>query len=450
MKKLIFAFLLSILSFTAFSGGTIQSNHQIGDVLYACNGDIATYWVENDPYPDSIHFWTLGNNSVGLIVSGQNTNLLTVQWNNLLSPSTSIKCTINNISIIVSIKNKGIHDTPIIIGNDTTINSNIQYKVNEFMYNYKWSISDGSGTISGNDTNTVNITWTKVGQHLLTVSDTAYFCTVTASKIINISPSICMVSFDSINNKNKIIINSISDINYDKFRIYKLENNNFENIGELSTDSTTFIDNTSQPLITANTYKVSAYNSISSSESNKSPEHTTILLQFTNNDNYERNLNWNEYIGFDFDYYEIYRKIGNENWKELMTISKDSPRMAVDTTVIINQNVQYFVAIQPPCNQTKKINSNIKTSTLGSLGLNNILLNSIKIFPNPTSNFLNLKCNFVGEKKIEIADFNGRKIFEMLTNENTTTIDVSTYQKGIYFIKVISKENSLIDKFIKN
>lgn len=74
-----------------------------------------------------------------------------------------------------------------------------------------------------------------------------------------------------------------------------------------------------------------------------------------------------------------------------------------------------------------------------------IFVNDIGLFiyPNPTFGKINVKTEDV--ELIEIFDLQGNKIFNCVINE----IDLSQEPRGIYFIKVITKNKSIIKKIIK-
>jgi hypothetical protein len=76
-------------------------------------------------------------------------------------------------------------------------------------------------------------------------------------------------------------------------------------------------------------------------------------------------------------------------------------------------------------------------------------INDLRIYPNPVSNYLNIKN--IPNGHLIINDIMGRKMLQVQINNNETTIDVSHFANGIYTIKLISKDNQVIsnNKFIK-
>lgn len=72
--------------------------------------------------------------------------------------------------------------------------------------------------------------------------------------------------------------------------------------------------------------------------------------------------------------------------------------------------------------------------------------NPFIIYPNPVQDVLQLQThNFTNIKTVKIIDLQGKLILE----EENNTINVSTLSKGVYIIKVITKEGEFTKKFIK-
>lgn len=83
-----------------------------------------------------------------------------------------------------------------------------------------------------------------------------------------------------------------------------------------------------------------------------------------------------------------------------------------------------------------------------TLSANDFESSSITMYPNPVKNEVTIdlsnKLDFLG-KEFQIFDINSRIIFEGKINEILNTIDVSSLQKGMYFIKI----DKTLKKFIK-
>lgn len=87
---------------------------------------------------------------------------------------------------------------------------------------------------------------------------------------------------------------------------------------------------------------------------------------------------------------------------------------------------------------TNKINSNIGKQDL-------------IIYPNPTNNEIRIQVSNTQTQtnRIEIIDINGKMLDVFLNCSNSTLVDVSKYQSGIYFVRFIGNKTTLISQFIK-
>lgn len=88
-----------------------------------------------------------------------------------------------------------------------------------------------------------------------------------------------------------------------------------------------------------------------------------------------------------------------------------------------------------------------------ALGVNPVSLtnDAIKLYPNPTSNVLNIQNNTDDTNaSIEIYSINGVNVKSFKATESLTTISVSDLQTGVYFVKVTTNNQVGNYKFIKN
>ncbi len=73
----------------------------------------------------------------------------------------------------------------------------------------------------------------------------------------------------------------------------------------------------------------------------------------------------------------------------------------------------------------------------------------IQIFPNPVHDFINLNsdCNIID---IQIFNSEGKQIFTSKVESESFNLDISTFKSGIYFVKIVTFENTSLKKIIKN
>ena len=79
--------------------------------------------------------------------------------------------------------------------------------------------------------------------------------------------------------------------------------------------------------------------------------------------------------------------------------------------------------------------------------LENLELNDLSIFPNPTSSFLTIQSNNL-ISPISIYDITGKLVLQNWGNSNEIIVDISNLNSGLYFIKSSSQNSSIRKRFI--
>jgi hypothetical protein len=95
------------------------------------------------------------------------------------------------------------------------------------------------------------------------------------------------------------------------------------------------------------------------------------------------------------------------------------------------------------------IETNTATSTfqtLSNIGFDTD--SSVRVFPNPTMNRINISASEL-IKTIQLFDGQGRLMITSLLNDLKSTFDVSSYSKGIYFLKIQTNQGIKTEKIIK-
>jgi poly(3-hydroxybutyrate) depolymerase len=75
--------------------------------------------------------------------------------------------------------------------------------------------------------------------------------------------------------------------------------------------------------------------------------------------------------------------------------------------------------------------------TCVGLGLDESVLETMNIFPNPTSSDVTIVCESAGSKNLLIVDLSGRIVLQESMNSATMTVSVRDFKKGTYFIRVV-------------
>lgn len=73
---------------------------------------------------------------------------------------------------------------------------------------------------------------------------------------------------------------------------------------------------------------------------------------------------------------------------------------------------------------------------------------SVSIYPNPTSDVVNLKSDFT-IRSIQVYDIQGRILITKLLSEENTSVDLSNYSSGIYYLKINTDKGAKTEKLVK-
>ena len=87
---------------------------------------------------------------------------------------------------------------------------------------------------------------------------------------------------------------------------------------------------------------------------------------------------------------------------------------------------------------------------------NNVFLGSesfiskkdVQLFPNPVQNNLTISTSYSDYQSVEILDVTGKVL--IIKNENTSSLDFSEFESGIYFVKINWADKSMNFKIIKS
>lgn len=123
----------------------------------------------------------------------------------------------------------------------------------------------------------------------------------------------------------------------------------------------------------------------------------------------------------------------------------------VTSSVVFNVDLNFmdneiYVAMEDWGNSRKLT---VKKQALPTLNIDNPDISRTDIatiYPNPTSDILNIKTD--KEAKIFIYDSSGKKVFSSLV-DNRSHINISSLQKGIYFLKLIQDDKIINKKVTK-
>jgi hypothetical protein len=266
-------------------------------------------------------------------------------------------------------------------------------------------------------------------------------------------PPVCIVGIDSLTNENRVVWEKPLTLGIDSFYVYKESNisNVYTKIGATDyNDLAVFLDVNSNPAVQAYRYKISALDTCDV-ETNVSEFHKTIHLTINQGVGNSWNLIWSHYEGLNFGSYNIYRGTDLSNMSLLTTIQSNLNSYS-DLTPPTGATYYQIEVVNPVnCDPTKSINYGVSRSNIvnnGVSGINEEVLSTLNIYPNPTySNIkLEVSSDLVG-KRYSILDFSGRILLDGKISSNQEHIDLQNVARGSYYLSI--ENGSSVTKLIK-
>jgi len=117
----------------------------------------------------------------------------------------------------------------------------------------------------------------------------------------------------------------------------------------------------------------------------------------------------------------------------------------------LNYYDRYFTAYLPELSLTSFVFDLDGTLSSDQIGISENYSSLFELYPNPSDFNTNLKFKEIGDYNIIILDLTGKKVHELnLEQVSEHNLDISSYKKGVYFVKV-SNQNNLVStkKLIK-
>ncbi|WP_445457141.1 DUF7619 domain-containing protein [Flavobacterium sp. HNIBRBA15423] len=141
----------------------------------------------------------------------------------------------------------------------------------------------------------------------------------------------------------------------------------------------------------------------------------------------------------EFIFQSIYLDTGGHGNILLKMKTKDN---LLSSDIVTNKADIYFDYNEP-------VATNLANTTFQILS--NLIVtfdDSVRIYPNPSSNLLNVKANSTIES-VEIYDVQGRVVMAKMVNDKDTFVTISDFLNGIYFLKVKTEKGEKVEKIIK-
>ncbi len=260
-------------------------------------------------------------------------------------------------------------------------------------------------------------------------------------------PQIGIVSVNS-SNKNIVVWNKPVTTGIESYSIYRETNTSdvYDKIGSVPySDLSIFVDNSSNPDVKSNKYKLSIFDK-SGQESSLSDPHKTMHLSINKGQNNTWNLIWESYTGFTPSTFNIYRGSSLSSLSFIDATSGSSNQYS-DISSPSGDVYYQLEVISPTLITPSQVNSSLqKTKESESTILvtynssrSNVATNSVElkaptivVYPNPVKN--ELRIDFVGGSTFEILNLMGLIVYNGNLN-NSNTVQTSKLSTGIYLIR---------------
>jgi hypothetical protein len=272
----------------------------------------------------------------------------------------------------------------------------------------------------------------------------------------NINPQeICLVSLRY--TKNFVIWEKPVSAEIDSFYIWRESDisNIYNKIGAIAySDSSFFVDYTSNPDIQSNRYTISILDKCGMESAKSNFSHKTMHLSINQGTSANQwNLIWEPYEGFAVNTYKIYRGTTKDNMTLVGTVAGGNTQYSDFSAP--SGYVYYQVQVVSPnsCNPTKLWNtsiSNIATNNPDEISFYSSS-NEVKIFPNPTTGVVNIK--FVDKtnqnQEVIITDMIGNIILkETVSTQSIAKINLSSLSNGIYSLTISNSKYKKTEKIV--
>jgi large repetitive protein len=449
-----------------------------------CQGVNGVVYVASNLNNGLSYTWTTPNGVN--IVGGLNTRTITVDFDNTATTGVvSVYGTngcgdgpLKNKSITV----KQLPDAAGPISGSTSNNvcplsTNINYSTTAipFATGYTWIYPNGYSVASGANSNSIfldaNLSASNgdikvVGTNGCGAGDTSAVLNVNIDGLP--TQQICVVTVDSSSIHNEIFWQKNGVSNVDSFRVYRVQSLILDTlIGTVGyADLSRLVDSTANPNVTSFTYKIAAVD-LCGNEGPKSIQHQTIHLQSIYTPAPQKmDLSWNLYDGAVVNNYRVLRDTNNSgNWVVLINNLAPNATSYTDFGIPAGANsVQYRVDVAwaNSCDPTAKVAQSIVNTTKSntkdfviliptSIDSQNEILNSISLYPNPTKDVFDIELKAGIESfDVEIYSQLGSLLkSNHLTYTDKTSVDISEFSAGLYYVVVKTQMGSVTKRISK-
>ncbi|MDB4028070.1 BspA family leucine-rich repeat surface protein [Flavobacteriaceae bacterium] len=316
----------------------------------------------------------------------------------------------------------------------------------------------GTQTISNDAPNefpigTTQVLWTLVDGSGIETTDTQ---TVTVTLQVDVA-DVCYVSSDQTQVANNRIFITNDPANsglnvayYDVLR--ESQSGAYESIGFITPPEVSFLDIESNNASQAYRYKIRTTD-VCGANYPESSFHKTILLQSGIASDNSINLSWTPYLGLDFNTYNIYKNTNGTGYALLTSLSFNNTTYNDTSANVVDNFYEYYISIEvASCGSDPLLPFNLRSNlelVNPNLSITNTnwLNQEIQIYPNPTSDYINISFpNQIEITTVSIYNALGQLVFDTNKYENIPTSELST---GLYYLSILTNRGFVNKTMIK-
>lgn len=276
---------------------------------------------------------------------------------------------------------------------------------------------------------------------------------------------ICVVTVDSLTTTNLVVWEKVQPIGITYYNIYRetsiqgqfvlIDTVHFNNLS-------VFNDVVASPIERSWSYKIGAVNACNV-EGPLSQPHKTIHLDLIDNGGTTVTVNWNAYQGTQFTNYVLWRYTDLFGWQSIVSVP-NTQLSYTDNISFTEPGLDYMVefALTNPCSAEKAQDFNTVRSNrergqfapgdgtgASNNSLDEIYLDAIAIYPNPTYDKLTLVQESENQIRYTILSLSGQTIVATNTQAISTEINLSNLQAGVYLIEMSIGSTKMTRRIVK-
>ena len=320
--------------------------------------------------------------------------------------------------------------------------------------------SSANAYLWSNSVTTQSDTISTAGNYSVTVSD-LYGCKNADTITVTVgypyaNEIICEVNVDTVIGKNLIVWEKTPNVGIVSYIIYKegIVGGVYNPVDTIPYDSmSVYRDMSSNAMVKSDRYKISVIDTCGN-ESAQSPAHKTLHLTVNLGMGGAINLIWENYEGFSFGSYYIYRGPTTHTLQPIDTIpntittyTDPSPPLGINYYLIVIAKTDSCIASSSFKDQTETYNTSVSNmEEYQILGVEETsTISGFTVYPNPAKNILYIE-NISNDAVLNVYDYCGKLVMNGVA---TKTLDISKLSPGVYCLKVTDKNKVGVKRFVK-